>query len=88
MEGESFSDHKYITFYIKSEQTDMPHVRNLKKCDWNKFKELAGTWTESDNTLNDKVNDLTKHIKNSFDVACPLRRPLNKIPVPWWSNKI
>ena len=91
-EGPSISDQRYIDFKITNYKPFRKEMRNLRKADWMKFKEMVGKVTpEPRSNFNtkegldreaDRLNDI---IKEGLDVVCPLKGALNRRPCRWWT---
>ena len=67
-------------------------VRNLKKCDWDLFKETLQeppdikVWLP--HALDEAAKWLQEEIIRSLDVACPVRPIRTTRPVPWWNKEV
>ena len=93
-EADMLSDHRLITFRIDDTKSKMEakKTRNLKKANWNKFRERLKSrfcfstkhyWTEDD--LEEESKKMTKLITEELDNVAPLRQRESK-GNPLWGN--
>ena len=95
-EETSFADHEIIRFYIEDVTATVPcHYRNIRKTNWEKFKEELPVTTDdqvpqisSIEEVEQVVKRLSTSLKQSYESSCRLikRRKLSK-PV-WWTPEI
>lgn len=71
------SDHRCITFHIKTDHTEFARFRNPKFTDWDKFNENLSKLIpnaiaiDSKSVLNSTAAQLSDAIVGSFKIACP-----------------
>ena len=90
---QSFSDHRYISFSMGKYVPKVEEYRNLRKADWDLFQsslsvENLPVIEEDGKNLDLCALELQTHLIRALDVACPLRKALNKNPNPWWSAEL
>jgi len=90
---DTFSDHKKISFTIKSDKR--PPWCNVKQTDWGTYQaELSaeiGLWIGSLNTPADierELNKLNSAIISSFEKACLARKCSGRNKVPRWNHEL
>ena len=95
-EEHSFSDHKYIEYSIESQVTTNLVPRNLKKTNWEKYKNLAQSKLRLvPNLEGADPQELDKHIEvfnqilnEALDQSCPIRASKGKTKPPWWTSEL
>ena len=95
----SLSDHAMITFHFTIARPPMQWYRNVRKTNWNEYKESTLP-TEirklfplreprSPKDLDSRAEELTKSIIVAYEKSCPLKRASNKHkPNPWWNKDL
>ena len=86
-EGESFSDHKLITFDIIPPLLTPRATRNMKNFDWHRFRvsvdrELEGV--DSGSQIDFKTSELIRVITKALDEQAPKRYQKLKREPRWW----
>ena len=95
----SLSDHAMITFHFTITRPPVQWYRNVRKTDWNDYKEstlpaevcklfpLREPRTIKD--LDSKAEEVTNCIITAFQKSCPLKRAGNKFKSnPWWNQDL
>ena len=93
-EDDMLSDHRLITFRIDKVglKKKAKKARNLKKANWNRFRESLNSkfcfstkhyWTEAD--LEEESKAMTKLITDALDIVAPLKERESK-GNPLWGN--
>lgn len=73
------SDHRCITFHIKTDKVEQAKFRNVTCTDWNKFNEHLSrhlpplSAIDSTSQLDESASALTNALIQSFETACPER---------------
>jgi ribonuclease HI len=91
----SFSDHRYVLFKVAASCPGADLVRNLKKCNWERFEYLveAGLPDEPDALTSIEAVDeaacaLQEVLQKALDECAPRRRPKTGQAVPWLSAEL
>ena len=87
-EGESLSDHKYIEYSLKNYEPYLKTIRNFRKADWEQFERVLKDKKYTVASVDDAAATLETDINEGLDVACPMRKTLNRRPCKWWSAEI
>ena len=92
-EEASFSDHRYINFELGRYQAKEATYRNLRKANWLQFQSLLDVdrLPEPDSrggNLDKCAEGLERLVRDSLDLACPMRRALDRVPQPWWTLEL
>ena len=84
------SDHYPIIIEkLTTPVTKTPSFRfKTEKADWNSFQQLTENFEfESHHTINQKTDELTKHIISAATESIPISNTCGrKTPMPWWTN--
>ena len=93
LEESSFSDHCYINYQWGSYVPIDRKYRNLKKANWQLFKELTSNKSLPEvladgSNLDACVGGLTELIDNTLNEACPMRTALERKPNSWWTKEL
>ena len=90
--GESFSDHKYISFSGGSFVPQKTEMRNLNKANWNLFRESLDMveWPviEEESRLEDLAGKFESLVEGALERACPRRPVSNKKINSWWDHEL
>ena len=90
--GESFSDHKYISFSGGSFVPQKTEMRNLNKANWNLFRESLDMveWPviEEESRLEDLAGKFESLVEGALERACPRRPVSNKRINSWWDHEL
>ena len=87
------SDHKPITFKLKSSKIPLVMRRNYKKADWGKFSDIIqaempkiknGNWSQQ--RIEDETAILYKFINRALDLVCPKYPCKRSKNHPWWNE--
>ena len=88
--GESFSDHKYISFSGGSFEPRKTEMRNLNKANWKLFRESLDMieWPviEEDSRLEELADRFESLVEGELEKACPRRLVSNKRINSWWDH--
>ena len=80
--GESFSDHKYISFSEGSFEPRKTEMRNLNKANWMLFRESLDMveWPVigEDSRLEDSAERFESLVEGALEKVCPKRQVSNK----------
>lgn len=94
-EENSFSYHKYITFSLGFERTQLPVFRNLRKTDWDKFKTLAiGKLKAMKGSINKNqdVEFVTNKVNTIMDsclkLCCKISKPRKNILPDYFTTEL
>jgi ribonuclease HI len=88
------SDHRMITFTLKTYKPPQKFVRNPAKCNWAKFQSLLQenwpnqpvVWTHVD--IDREANLIEARICTAFSNSCP-KRPITYSKKPmWWTDQV
>ena len=91
----SLSDHALITYNITSQQTSTRQSRNIKRTDWDKYREHLShdlnhspreTLTTED--LDEQVNNLTNKITAAYENSCPTSYIKKTKATEWWTEEL
>jgi len=91
------SDHKYILFEIGEAATISKYSRNLKKVNWDKYREFLNLkfhtglpWHDptSYSEADEHATRITEAIQGALDAVCPEKNSLKRKAVPWWSKEL
>ena len=90
--GESFSDHKYISFSGGSFVPQKTVMRNLNKANWNLFRESLDMveWpvVEEESRLEELADKFEDLVEGALERACPRRLVSNKRINSWWDHEL
>lgn len=91
----TFSDHKWITFDIKSDIVQPNVFRNPRNTNWESYREQLNALTDLDpkdimstKDIDAACNDLNAIIMQSYEVSCPLSRPPPPGKSPGWTSEL
>ena len=89
--GESFSDHKYISFSGGSFEPRKTEIRNLNKANWNLFRESLDMveWPVIDKEfrLEELAGKFERLVEGALEKACPRRPVSNERINSWWDHE-
>ena len=82
----SMSDHRYINFNMGSYVPYEENCRNLKKANWERFKEILSTakYPEveiSKENIDESAMALERFIQGALNIVCPLKKQPNVAPI-------
>ena len=90
--GESFSDHKYISFSGGSFEPRKTEMRNLNKANWNLFRESLdmAEWPviDEESRLEELAGNFESLVEGALEKACPRRPVSNKRINSWWDHEL
>ena len=90
--GESFSDHKYISFSGGSFEPRKTEMRNLNKANWNLFRESLdmAEWPviDEESRLEELAGNFESLVEGALERACPRRPVSNKRINSWWDREL
>ena len=90
--GESFSDHKYISFSGGSFEPRKTEMRNLNKANWKVFRESLDMAElpviNKDSRLEELAERFEILVEGALEKACPKGPVSNKRINSWWDHEL
>ena len=83
----SFSDHRYIKFKVGGYVPEEESYRNLKKADWNLFRNILTESSEGNNMqgMDARAEEIEKSVSQALELACPKKKAIRRKPNRWWT---
>ncbi len=92
-ETETFSDHRYVSFKVGKYKPEKREYRNLKKANWDVFKDELrkaefSTVSEDGSNLDICAEQFQDVVAAALNVACPTKSACSLRPNPWWTREL
>ena len=89
----SMSDHKYIYYNLGKYVPVEEMYQNLRKSDWEVFRENLPTDTlininADGSNIDECAKYLEDRIQKALDAACPKKKAIHRKPSPWWTGEL